>query len=192
MLISRFEKSIVEIAEFFRGHKIPYMIIGGIANLFWGEPRTTLDIDVTVKIKDENIEGFIKKIGNKFDILVSNPEKFIGKTRVLPIKAGVLKVDIIFAVLPYEEEAIKRAVVRKIGNAKVKICSLEDLIIHKIISERPKDIEDVKKILAKQKNKIDRRYLDPKIQELSKALDNSEIMKIYLDVVVHCKKQGLC
>lgn len=42
MLISRFEKSIVEISRFFHDHKIPYMIIGGIANLFWGEPRTNL------------------------------------------------------------------------------------------------------------------------------------------------------
>lgn len=44
MPITKFEKTIIDIAEFLKKEKVPYMIIGGIANLFWGEPRTTLDV----------------------------------------------------------------------------------------------------------------------------------------------------
>jgi hypothetical protein len=181
MSITEFEKTIINIAEFLKKEKIPYMIIGGVANLFWGEPRTTLDVDVTVKIKDENIPEFITKIREKFSILVSEPQKFIEKTRVLPVKVRDLTVDIIFATLPYEEKAISRAVIRKVARAEVSICSVEDLIIYKIISERPKDINDTKKILTKQKKIINRRYLTPKIRELSESLNRPGIMKLYLE-----------
>ncbi len=183
MSITQLEKTIIDIAEFLKKQKIPYMIIGGIANLFWGEPRTTLDIDVTVKIKDENVPEFVNKIKGKFHVLVSEPEKFISKTRVLPVEAENLTIDIIFATLPYEERAIRRAVIRKVAKTKVNICSLEDLIVHKIISERPKDIEDVKKILSMQKKLINRRYLTPKIRELSRALNRPQIMKLYLGAI---------
>jgi hypothetical protein len=183
MPVTQFEKAIIDITKFLRKKRIAYMIIGGVANLFWGEPRTTLDVDVTVNVEDKDVPKFITLIKNKFPILVSQPERFIKKTRVLPIKVRDLSVDIIFATLPYEKRAIKRAVARRIAKTKVNICSAEDLIIHKIISERPKDIEDAKKILIKQRKIINRRYLSPKIRELSKSLSRPEIMKIYSEVI---------
>lgn len=183
MPITKFEKTIIDIAKFLKKEKVPYMIIGGIANLFWGEPRTTLDVDVTVKVKDEDMAKFITKIQKRFSILVSEPQKFIEKTRVLPVKVRNLTVDIIFATLPYEEKAISRAVIRKVAKAEVSICSVEDLIIHKIISERPKDTEDTKKILTRQKKIINRKYLTPKIRELSESLNRPGIMKLYLESI---------
>lgn len=183
MSLTQLERAVINIAGFLRREKIPYMIIGGIANLFWGEPRTTLDIDITIKVKDSDIPRFISKIKDRFPILVSEPKKFIEETRVLPVKVEGLTADFIFATLAYEERAISRAVFREIDRKKVRICSIEDLIIHKIISERPKDREDVRKILAKQKKIINRRYLDPKIRELSRSLDRPEIMRIYLEAI---------
>lgn len=32
---------------------LPYMLIGGMANLVWGEARTTQDIDLTVHVDPE-------------------------------------------------------------------------------------------------------------------------------------------
>ena len=183
MPVTKLERTIIDIAKFLKKEKVPYMIIGGIANLFWGEPRTTLDVDVTVKVKNKNVSEFIAKIKKKFSILVPEPQKFIEKTRVLPIKVKELTVDIIFATLPYEEKAISRTVIRKVAKTEVSICSVEDLIIHKIISERPKDTEDTKKILTRQKKIINRKYLTPKIRELSESLNRPEIMKLYLEAI---------
>jgi hypothetical protein len=42
------EQALVRLAQLLSEHGIPYMVIGGLANAVWGEPRTTLDIDVTV------------------------------------------------------------------------------------------------------------------------------------------------
>ena len=35
----------MSIADVLSGIGIPYMVIGGMANAVWGEPRATLDID---------------------------------------------------------------------------------------------------------------------------------------------------
>ncbi|MBC7346448.1 MAG: hypothetical protein H5U00_03190 [Clostridia bacterium] len=40
------ERSLKQVTAFFQQERIPYMFIGGIANLIWGQPRLTQDLDV--------------------------------------------------------------------------------------------------------------------------------------------------
>ena len=61
----------------------------------------------------------------------------------------------------------------------MRICSPEDLIIHKIISERPRDREDVEGIFRQQGPNLDFRYLDRIVHELGEALSQSEIVEFY-------------
>ncbi len=177
------EKTLLEVAEFLGQRQIPYMVIGGIANAFWGEPRTTLDVDVTISIPEENLSLTIKEINRSFKILIGEPEEFVKRNRALPVKSATgPRVDFIFALLPYEEQAISRAVKHNIGGHTVNICAVEDLIIHKIISERPKDREDVRQIMHRQKANIDRKYLAPILKGLSIDLERPDIWERYLEV----------
>jgi len=146
-----FEKLISNIALALRQNHVPYIIIGGQAVLKYGIPRFTQDIDITLGI---GIDKFfiMKKIIESlhFSILVPNPEEFIKETMVLPVKdrdTGI-RIDFIFSFSLYEKEAITRGVAVNINNVEVRFASLEDLIIHKIIAGRPRDIEDVKSILT--------------------------------------------
>ena len=61
------------------------MVIGGMANAVWGNPRSTLDIDVTIWINEADIENTIFTFSSEFKPLVENPLEFIQKTRVLPV-----------------------------------------------------------------------------------------------------------
>ena len=180
-----FQKLLIRIARELNKNKIPYMVIGGQAVLIYGEPRLTKDIDITV---DRNIEGLkeIKNIVSKLNlkILVNDFEKFVKKTMVLPVleeKTGI-RVDFIFSYSPYEKQAIKRANHIKFRKTIVKFATLEDTIIHKIISGRPRDIEDIKSILVK--NPIyDSKYIFKWLKEFDKAMNENfydlfnEIMK---------------
>ena len=49
------EQALVTICHVLEGGGIPYMVIGGLANAVWGEPRATLDIDITVWLPDANV-----------------------------------------------------------------------------------------------------------------------------------------
>jgi hypothetical protein len=156
------------------------MVIGGIANLIWGSPRTTLDIDVTVQIPDVNRSDFIDALAQMFTVLPQDPLSFVRDTRVLPLSSSEgIRIDVMFALLPYEEQALRRAIRKTLGDVEFQVCSAEDLIIHKIISDRPQDKADVIAVIGRQKRSLDRSYLDPIIAALAQQLDKSEILEAY-------------
>lgn len=174
------EKALFRIARILKARKIPYMVIGGVANLFWGIPRTTLDIDVTIKVQEESYLSLIERVKHDFKLRVDDPLSFIRRTSVLPIEdRNGIRLDLIFARLPYEFKAIRRSKRVRVHGEWIQVCSPEDLIIHKIISERPRDREDVQGIISLLRGKLDRRYLDPIVKELAKELAKPELLKFY-------------
>ncbi len=171
------EKALLDIAALFEKHKIEYMVIGGLANAKWGQPRATLDIDITVWVSDNEIKNVVSMLEGSYTLLVEKPLAFISKTRVLPVKDKQnQRIDIIFGALPFERQAIERALKVEIGDVSVNFCTPEDLILLKIISDRPRDLEDVQGILGFRKETLDYGYLDPRIQELANLLDRPDII----------------
>ncbi len=77
--MNKLEDALKDIQNFLKARGVPYMIIGGIGNLVWGEPRMTVDIDITVHISDANEKDFIKDARSKFKVLVGNPDEFVKK-----------------------------------------------------------------------------------------------------------------
>ena len=174
------EKGLLEIVSFLEDAAIPYMVIGGFANLVWGVPRTTQDVDITVRVSEENLPDFLRETGKGFSILPADPADFVKDTRVLPVRtSNGIRIDLILAGLPYEETALGRAREVKVQGIAVRICSPEDLIIHKIISERPRDREDVEGVFRQQGPDLDFVYLDRIIHELGEALGYSDIVEFY-------------
>ena len=49
------EQALVRLSQTLSDNGIPYMIIGGMANAVWGEPRATLDIYATVWVRDDQV-----------------------------------------------------------------------------------------------------------------------------------------
>lgn len=56
------EQGLKQITTFLKQQRIPYMIIGGVANMFWGKTRLTQDLDITVLCKEGKIPDFVEKI----------------------------------------------------------------------------------------------------------------------------------
>ena len=174
--INVFENALSDLSSVLRHQNVPYMVIGGLANAIWGHPRATLDIDVTVWVIDDQIKKLLSILEEIYVFMVEKPIDFISKTRVLPIKNNEnLRIDIIFGALPFEKDALDRAVEVEIGDTSIKFCTAEDLILLKIISERSKDLEDVRSLLRYQRDNLDYTYLEPRIMELSDLLDRPGI-----------------
>lgn len=167
-----FQNLLKKTARALNKHSIPYMIIGGQAVLLYGEPRLTKDIDITLGIGIEGLTRIAKVISAlSLRPLVSNMEEFVRETMVLPVldeKSGI-RVDFIFSFSPYERQAIGRAKGIMIGRTEVKFASLEDVIIHKIIAGRPRDMEDVETILIKHQE-YDSGYIEKWLREFDESL----------------------
>ena len=63
------ESALIAISRFLKQQNIPYMVIGGMANAIWGEPRATLDIDITIWVEDAKIQNFIQSLTPVFKLL---------------------------------------------------------------------------------------------------------------------------
>lgn len=148
------------------------MIIGGQAVLLYGEPRLTNDIDITLGIginKLEKIKTLASKL--KFKIIPRNADKFARDTYVLPVidKKTNIRIDFIFSFSSYEKNAIKRARKIKMGGSSANFASLEDIIIHKIIAGRVRDLSDVKVLLFKNPH-YNRKYILKWLREFDNSL----------------------
>lgn len=174
------ERALLRVAQLLNAEEIPYMVIGGVANLVWGVPRATVDVDITVWVEEDQVPSFIETLRENVRLLVEDPAAFVQQTRVLPVETEEdIRVDIIFGQLPYEENAIHRAHPVEFGGVPVLICTPEDLIIHKIVSERPRDREDIKGIIRRLGSQLDRAYLDPIIQGLAEDLSRPELFVFF-------------
>ncbi len=178
--MSDLEQTLIGLAAKLKEGEVAYMIIGGIANAVWGEPRATLDIDVTIWVPVSQVPRIVSLLGNLCSPLISDPADFVKKTSVLPMQArGGVRIDLIFGSLPFEKEAIERAVDVEIHGTPVRFARPEDLIITKIVSERQRDADDVRAILSRQGSRLDFDYLDPRIKELSRLLERPEIWRFW-------------
>jgi predicted nucleotidyltransferase len=151
--------------------QLPYMIIGGQAVLLYGEPRLTKDIDITLGATVDRLDVVLKVAKQVGFTPLVDPGSFVDQTMVLPCrdeKTGI-RVDFIFSRSAYEKQALERVRYVQIGNTRVRFVSPEDLIIHKIIAGRPRDLEDVRSLLLKQTS-LDEIYLRHWLEAYSEAL----------------------
>jgi hypothetical protein len=179
MVMNGLEQALKVIQDFLKTNNVPYMIIGGVGNLVWGEPRTTMDVDISIFLPENREPELIKAISSRFKMLTASPSKFVKKTRVLPIEVldGV-RSDLIFAQLDYEGQAIDRAVdVELSPGTTVRVCTAEDLIIHKAISKREKDWQDIEGVIIRRGRSLDRTYLMKWLKEFAAILERPEIVK---------------
>ena len=161
--MTSFEDVLSRLSRLLDGAGIPYMVIGGQAVAIHGEPRLTLDVDVTLGAGVERfteIAAALKEGG--FRPLPEKPEEFARQTMVLPMMSPppARRVDIVFSDTPYEREAISRAVNRKIAGAEVRFASAEDLLVQKLVAGRPRDLEDAHGVWLRCKSKLDFAYIE--------------------------------
>ena len=131
---------------------VKYMVIGGIAAIAYGVPRTTNDIDIFVKPSIENctrLLAALKKAG--FGTAFLTTAQKISENE-LTVMEDILRIDILTEVKSLEfDKCWKRRKEKKIYGVTVNFISLGDLIKSKRAVLRIADKEDIK-ILKKIKN----------------------------------------
>jgi len=166
-----FTQLLERIAHGLDERQIPYMVIGGQAVLIYGEPRLTRDIDITVGVGPERLNDLLAFArGAAWRVLVETPEEFVQRTMVLPLadpETGI-RIDLIFSYSAYEQQAIESVRRVEIGKASVCFAAAEDVIVHKIVAGRPRDVEDIRGILLKN-SELDFEYIRHWLAEFDRS-----------------------
>lgn len=174
-----FQTLLEHIARGLDSRGFPYMVIGGQAVLLYGEPRLTRDVDVTLGVGPEKLPALLDWVRESgWQVLVDSPTDFVAKTLVLPcLEPGSgIRIDLLFSFSPYERQAIQRARVITISETPVRFAAVEDLVIHKIVAGRPRDLEDVRAVLLKNQN-LDVSYVRRWLQELRSGRDEDLVAR---------------
>lgn len=156
-----FQNLLKRLARGLNRARIPYMVIGGQAVLLYGEPRMTRDIDITLGLGVDEV-GRVLSLTRLLGLrtIVKNCRPFVQKTMVLPVvePSTKIRVDFIFSFTEYGRQAIARSRTVRLGRTGVRFASLDDVIIHKVVASRARNMEDVRSIVLKNPG-YDGRYI---------------------------------
>lgn len=149
----------IDILKSLYDNKIEYLIVGGVAVNLHGVPRATFDFDLVISTDKSNILSLIKVLGEgnyipslpEDPIQLADPKKveyWIKEKNLIAFsfyneKHSHQVVDIIIKHPLDFQEAFKRKLTKPIDDFELYLASIEDIIIMKTESARPKDMKDI-------------------------------------------------
>jgi len=145
----------------------------------WGQPRVTLDIDLTLLTGFGNEDEYIDVLLASFPARLDNAREFARQRRVLLLKTpGGLGIDVSLGALPFEECVVSRASSFSFdAGLDLRTCSAEDLIVLKLFASRAIDIRDAETVALRQQKQLDWRYIEEQLTPLAELKDDPEILK---------------
>lgn len=144
-----------EMVAFLEARRIEYMIMGGIAVRFWGIPRPTFDLDFTLSL---NAAG-IPELGadfeaNGYSVPQIHAKGFLDQLAGMRkfavarfVDGREVRVDLFLVTTAYQRDAFGRRLRRKINGGEAWFIAPEDLILHKLIAGRDRDLADISDVL---------------------------------------------
>lgn len=125
--------------------EIKYLVVGGIAVGFHGEPRYTKDLDVLVHVSAEDFDrlyGALKDFGAPVGII--KPEELLQEDFVFHFGIPPWRIDILTSIPGVDfNDAYKERVSLPLGPYKATCISKRWLIRAKRASGRPQDLLDL-------------------------------------------------
>lgn len=144
---------------------VPYMIVGSVSSNLYGIYRSTRDADFVLQAPTEAIAQIARALGDPFHLDPQMSfETITGTSRyVLNVEGMPFKVELfLLSDDPHDQERFRRRTRRQLGELQAYFPTAEDVIIMKIrwsrLGKRRKDIEDVRNVLAVQRE-LDWEYL---------------------------------
>jgi len=175
----------VEVCTFLEDNRIPYAVLGGLALQHWGEPRTTQDVDIVVVVPSNQEDDLLQATLRRFRPRMEDALSFAKRYRMLLIAtSNDVPIDIALGIPGYEEQALRRSsAVSFVGLAPIRILSAEDLIIHKCVAARPRDVEDVERVLIRQRVNLDLRYIRSWLRDFAAIIEAHDPRAVFEDAV---------
>ncbi len=159
-------------------HDWRFCFIGGLAVQRWGEPRETVDVDLTLLTGFNDEARFVSVLMDAFESRIDEAAQFAAVNRVLLLRAASgVGLDIALGGLPFEELAVSRSSLFAFPpDVPLRTCSAEDLIVLKTFADRPKDWLDIDGIIVRQDAVLDWRYIHTQLAPLAELKDAPELV----------------
>ncbi|MBF0501577.1 MAG: nucleotidyl transferase AbiEii/AbiGii toxin family protein [Candidatus Riflebacteria bacterium] len=146
-------RAAMNVQKRFCDNKWAFCFIGGVALQYWGEPRLTRDLDLTIFTGFGGEEAVIDTLLSAYSSRISQPREFALARRILLLQdEDGIPLDISLGGLPFENRCVERSIDAPfVVGVTLRICSLEDLIVLKAFADRLRDWADLEGIILRQK-----------------------------------------
>ncbi len=145
-------------------HRVPFAVVGGYAVALHGAVRGTVDIDVIIRFRKKDfllLEQAMKALGLFPRLPVTAEEVFQFREEYIAQRNLIAwsfvnperPIEIVDVLLT-EDLKDNKVVQKRIGNLKLPVLGIEDLIKMKRQAGRPQDIEDVRALESIRKAAI--------------------------------------
>jgi hypothetical protein len=167
-----------QLQEFLEKKRWRFCFIGGIAVQRWGENRVTRDLDLTVLTYFQNDTDYIEQLLTFLKPRRPDAKEFALMSRVLLAETqDGTPVDISLGGLPFEEDMIAQgSLFTFLDQVQLYTCSAESLVVMKAFASRARDWEDIRGILIRQGEKLDRPSVVEKLTPLVELKEEPEIL----------------
>jgi hypothetical protein len=155
------------ILETLAGHRLDYVVIGGVAAAIWGSPRNTEDLDICPSEESENLAR-LADVLNELDARFRSPELEAGFTPParwddkrfgsftslsLVTKHGWLDVWFRPDGTRGYRDLIEHAAEAEFRGVRVQVADLDDVIRSKTAAGRERDLEAIPHLLELQQRR---------------------------------------
>lgn len=145
------------LAEVLEARRVRYAILGGLATMVRGRPRFTQDVDVLLHVPQLVLPGLLDELVERgFTIDRESVVRQYAHEHMAVFHYGVVRIDWLKPVLPLYVHALESASSFPWTEGHfVRVVSPEGLIVTKLVSFRPQDQEDIRALLAANRDDID-------------------------------------
>lgn len=163
---SELQQSLIATCKFLDSQHIRYALTGGMALAVWGQPRSTVDVDLIVAISPEDLPTFITQMNASAHFLLEPdelqfPHMTIYRGHLQGKQPDVLiTVDIILLDREWTESLMNRRHSITLYGHTVWVSSSEDIILLKLFSQRGKDLDDIRGICVQRGQLLDKHYIE--------------------------------
>jgi len=189
--LSEFDSFCRFVFQFLNNCETRYLVIGGLAVIVVGEPRTTADADALIFVSPAEAEFLIQQaVEAGFDLHEDIERKRLAETGTVRFRRGLFQLDLITASLPFEETAYHRASFHQLFGIRLPFPSPEDLILLKILAGRDKDILDAIGVARRHADRIDVAYLEQTLLPLCELAEEMSYWNRLQNVLARARDAG--
>jgi hypothetical protein len=146
---------------------VPYMAVGSLSSNFYGVPRSTQDADIVLLWEVSAVRPLVEKLGDRFrlDPQPTFDPVTMATSQRLEVIGLPYKIEFFHLTEDaHDQERFRRRRQVLIGSRHIWLSTAEDVLITKLrwirSQRRSKDWEDVRNVIAVQRDKIDWDYVN--------------------------------
>ncbi len=162
------------VCKYLNEHNTEYAIIGGMAVIAFGVPRTTMDADYIINMEIEGMKRLAIFLGEHgfFSTPMEIEIALIERSHFTAIeRSSLIRLDIKGVYGLRDRRTIKNRRMVEYNGFEMYFASPEDTIAHKLLYGSEQDLKDAEGIYVRQLSNLDTAYLEEICDEMEVGKD---------------------